>query len=87
MQESIEKLSEGLGNIDTATNAADTRRVEAIAAVRDIADIISANSDNAQTVLDVATQLKMNIDNLDRTAKRLGDSMDEMKSEVSVFKL
>lgn len=87
MQASIETLIAGMGNIDVATLAADTRRAEAVAAVRNIAGIISENANNAQTVMDVATQLKLNIDNLNRTARRLGESMDEMKSEVSVFKI
>jgi len=87
MQSSIETLINGLGSIDSATVAADARRAEAVTAVRNIADIIKDNSNNIQVVMDVAVQLKQNIDNLNRTAKRLDESMDEMKSEVAVFKI
>lgn len=87
MQESIETLIGGLGSIDSATLAADARRAEAVNAVRNIADIIKDNANNIQVVMDVAVQLKQNIDNLNRTAKRLDESMDEMKSEVAVFKI
>lgn len=87
MQSSITTLSDRIGSIDTATLAADTRRVETVAAVRNIASIINENAENTQTVMDVAQQLKQNIDNLNNTALRLGKSMDEMKSEVAVFKI
>lgn len=87
MKNSIDTLIESIGNIDQATIAADTRRGETVNAVRDIAVIISENALNTQTVMEVADQLKANIDQLNNTARILGESMDEMKTEVSAFKI
>ncbi len=86
-EECIANLYVCLDEINEATGKADSMRKEAVSAVRDISDIINENAGNAQTVMGVANQLKENIDNLDRTATELGESMGELKTEISVFKI
>ncbi len=87
MQDSMEKLTIELGNIVSATGAADARRAETVNAVRDIAGIIEDSAENAKAVMEVLEQLKANVEHLDHTAGALGESMDELKTEVAVFKI
>ena len=83
----MEKLTTELGNIVSATGAADARRAETVNAVRDIAGIIEDSVENAKAVMEVLEQLKANVEHLDHTAGALGESMDELKTEVAVFKI
>ncbi|MBR4777943.1 MAG: methyl-accepting chemotaxis protein [Lachnospiraceae bacterium] len=87
MKQSMDSLNEELGNIDTATEAADLRREEAVGAVGDISDIISRSTSNTENVKQILDRLKKDIDNLDKTAARLGESMDGLKNEVRVFRI
>ncbi len=87
MQAHMEELIGGLEEIRVATESADERRVEAVDAVRNISRIIEETAENTQTVIDVSEKLKNNVDNLDKTAGELGDSMSGLKSEVEVFKI
>ncbi len=87
MKQSMDNLNEELLNIDQATEAADSRRVEAVGAVGDISEIIGKSIENAENVMVVLQQLKKDIRNLDVTAAMLGKSMDELKSEVNVFRI
>ena len=87
MASSIDRLSQKVGDINNTIISVDSRRQEAVDAVRNISDIIDRNGDNVQTVINAAEELKANVDNLDVTADRLGDSMSELKGEVSGFKI
>jgi chorismate mutase len=87
MKQSMDNLNAELLNIDQATEAADSRREEAVGAVGDISEIIGKSIENAENVKVVLQQLKKDIRNLDVTAAMLGKSMDELKSDVSVFRI
>lgn len=87
MASSIDRLSQKVSDINNTITSVDSRRQEAVDAVRNISDIIDRNGDNVQTVINAAEELKANVDNLDVTADRLGDSMSELKGEVSGFKI
>lgn len=87
MKASMDSLTEGLVDIDKAALAADQRRVEAVSAVDDISVIINDSAANANTVMEAINTLKKNVDNLDKTAAKLGENMDELKSEVRVFQI
>lgn len=87
MGESIQLLNTELKNIDAATGAADESRIETVTAVRDISDIIYESAENAEKVMNILGDLKKHVGNLDQTATSLGESMDELKTEVAVFKL
>jgi len=87
MKASMDSLTEELMNIDKAASEADQRRVEAVSAVDDISVIINDSAANANTVMEAINMLKKNVDNLDKTAAKLGENMDELKSEVRVFQI
>ena len=42
---------------------------------------------SAETVNDVAIKLLQNVENLNSTAGVLNENMDDLKSEISVFKI
>ena len=87
MKQSMDNLNAELYNIDQATAAADSRREEAVGAVGDISEIIGKSIENAENVKVVLQRLQKDIRNLDITAAKLGESMDELKSEVSAFRI
>ena len=87
MKASMDSLIAELENIDIATEAANARKDEAVNAVGDISEIINESVANAESVKNILRQLKVNIDNLDKTASKLGVSMDELKTEVDVFRI
>ena len=87
MKASMESLNSELLNIDSATAAADARRSEAVNAVGDISEIINASAANVDTVMKTLSRLKTNVKYLDNTAAKLGENMDELKSEVEVFRI
>ena len=87
MQKCMDELTKGLMDITDATRAADARRGEAVDAVRNISDIIGETAENAATVLNASDQLKNNVDELNKTALQLSESMDGLKNEVEVFKI
>ena len=87
MKASMDCLTEELMNIDKAASEADQRRVEAVSAVDDISVIINDSASNANTVIEALNVLKKNVDNLDKTAAKLGENMDELKNEVRVFQI
>ena len=87
MRDSMSELASELQSIDRAAVSADERRMETVAAVRNISDIIHDSAQNAEEVIGVLASLKEHVENLDGTADRLGESMDGLKKEVSVFKI
>ena len=87
MQESIAALTRELETITSSADEAEERRKEAVTAVRSISDIISDSGENAEMVKGVLASLQGQMENLDETARKLGKSMDELKMEVSAFKI
>jgi methyl-accepting chemotaxis protein len=85
MQGSMDQLTKELEKITQTTNEADAKRLEAVESVRSISDIIGEAGENAETVQDVLTQLQEEIIHLGVTARELGSSMDELKTEVAAF--
>lgn len=85
MQGSMDQLTKELEKITQTTNEADAKRLEAVDSVRSISDIIGEAGENAETVQDVLTQLQEEIIHLGVTARELGSSMDELKTEVAAF--
>ena len=87
MRESIAALTRELGTITVSADEAEERRKEAVTAVRSISDIISDSGENAEMVKEVLASLQGQMENLDEMARKLGKSMDELKMEVSAFKI
>lgn len=80
------KLVDGLKNIVESTQKADNERSDTLSAVKNISDIIEETASNAEVVREVAFKLLKNVENLNRTAVVLGENMNELKTEISVFK-
>ena len=84
MQNRMNSLIDGLKDIVNGIEKADKEREEAVNAVKNISDIIEETAGSAETVNDVAAKL---LQKLNSTAEALGDNMDGLKSEISVFKI
>lgn len=82
----MSRLVDGLQEIVESTQKADHERSDTLLAVRNISDIIEETASSAEVVRDVVGKLLEKVENLNRTAGVLGENMDELKSEISVFK-
>ena len=87
MRKQMSTLAEGLEEIVTSMEKADAERNDAVQGVQNISDIIGETADRAEKAKDIAGRLLANVENLNKTADMLGDNMQELKSEISVFKI
>lgn len=87
MHEQMDRLVQGLKEIVTGIERADGERSDAMQAVLNISDIIEDTVKRAETVSTIADNLLINVRNLNVTADALGENMEELKSEISVFKI
>lgn len=87
MRKQMSTLAEGLEEIVTSMEKADAERNDAVQGVQNISDIIGETADRAEKVKDIAGRLLANVENLNKTADMLGENMQELKSEISVFKI
>ena len=87
MQERMGQLIEGLKDIVVSTEKADGERSAAVAAVKNISDIIEETAGSAGTVNDVANKLLNHVEKLSTTASVLDENMEGLKNEISVFKI
>jgi len=87
MQERMGQLIEGLKDIVVSTEKADGERSAAVAAVKNISDIIEETAGSAETVNDVANKLLNHVERLSTTASVLDENMEGLKNEISVFKI
>ena len=87
MQERMGQLIEGLKDIGVSTEKADGERSAAVAAVKNISDIIEETAGSAETVNDVANKLLNHVEKLSTTASVLDENMEGLKNEISVFKI
>ena len=87
MQERMVQLIEGLKDIVVSTEKADGERSAAVAAVKNISDIIEETAGSAETVNDVANKLLNHVEKLSTTASVLDENMEGLKNEISVFKI
>ena len=87
MQERMGQLIEGLKDIVVSTEKADGERSAAVAAVKNISDIIEETAGSAETVNDVANKLMNHVEKLSTTASVLDENMEGLKNEISVFKI
>ena len=86
IKERMDKLVDGLNAITTSTEKADAERVGTVTAIRQISGSIEETADSAMTVRDAVEKLMEKVAELNQTADSLGENMDELKSEISVFK-
>lgn len=87
MQKQMGTLIEGLKEIVDSTEKADHERKYTVDAVRNISDIIEETANSAEVVRDVLNRLMESVQNLNQTADSLGQNMEELKTEISVFKI
>ncbi len=87
MRKQMNMLAGGLEEIVTSMEKADAERSDTVQGVQNISNIIEETADRAEKVKDIAGRLLANVENLNRTADMLGDNMQELKSEISVFKI
>ncbi len=87
MQNATAALVEGLQEIVVNTEKADNERSYTVEAVRSISDIIAQTAASAEVVREVADRLMDSVQNLNLTADSLGENMDDLKVEISVFKI
>ena len=86
MNQCMQKLFEALKEIVSSTEQADKEREDTLAAVKNISDIIAETAEGTKLVQSVAAKLQENVDTMNQTAQSLGDNMNDLKSEISVFK-
>lgn len=86
MNQCMKTLFEGLKEIVASTGQADREREDAVSAVKNISIIIEETAERAKIVQDMASKLKENVANMNHTAESLGANMNELKSEIAVFK-
>ncbi len=86
MNDSMKSLVEGLKEIVVSTNRADKERSETLAAVKNISEIIDETANSAEVVQQTTLRMQKNVEDLNRTAEALGDNMNGLKAEISVFK-
>lgn len=83
MTELISKLRE----IMNRTEQADAERGETVEAVKRISAIIEQTAESAEEVSDVIEQLSGSVKTLGDVSGILEDNMDDLKTEISVFKI
>ena len=86
MNQCMQKLFDALKEIVSSTEQADKEREDTLAAVKNISDIIAETAEGTKLVQSVAAKLQENVDTMNQTAQTLGDNMNDLKSEISVFK-
>ncbi len=87
MQERMSLLIDGLRSIVECTEKADNERFATVQAVKNISDIIEETAGSTETVKEVAERLLDSVNNLNRTSDSLGNNMEGLKSEITVFKI
>ncbi len=86
MRDRMRELVNGLKEIVASTEQADKERAETLDAVQNISQIIAETAENAEIVNQTSEKLMENVDNLSRTADALGVNMNELKTEIAIFK-
>ncbi|MDE5950373.1 MAG: methyl-accepting chemotaxis protein, partial [Acetatifactor sp.] len=86
MRDRMQELVTGLQDIVASTEQADKERAETLRAVQNISQIIAETAGNAEIVSQTSEKLMENVDNLSRTADALGSNMNELKTEIAMFK-
>lgn len=87
MREQMNSLAAGLKDIVSSMDKADIERRDTVQGVQNISNIIEETANSAEKVKDIAGMLLANVENLNKTADLLGENMQGLKSEISVFKI
>ena len=87
MREQMSALAAGLKEIVASMEKADAERSDTVQGVQNISNIIEETANSAEKVRDIAGKLLNHVENLNETADLLGENMQGLKSEISVFKI
>lgn len=87
MREQMGALAAGLKGIVANMEKADAERSDTVQGVQNISNIIEETANSAEKVRDIAGRLLNHVENLNETADLLGENMQGLKSEISVFKI
>lgn len=87
MEVRMKKLVEGLNAIVESAERADEEKSYTVAAISQISISIEETTDSVITVRDSVEKLMENVEGLTETADSLGKNMQELKTEISVFKI
>lgn len=87
MQLRMKQLVEGLNAIVASTERADQEKSHTVTAISQISTSIEETANSVITVRDSVEKLMENVEGLAETADSLGKNMQELKSEISVFKI
>ena len=87
MREQMSALATGLREIVASMEKADAERSDTVQGVQNISNIIEETANSAEKVRDIAGRLLTHVENLNETADLLGENMQGLKSEISVFKI
>ncbi len=87
MREQMNALAAGLKGIVASMEKADAERSDTVQGVQNISNIIEETANSAEKVRDIAGRLLNHVENLNATADLLGENMQGLKSEISVFKI
>jgi methyl-accepting chemotaxis protein len=86
MDAQVKGLLQGLKEISFKMEKTDQVRVDTLRAVKKISAIIEETAGNTEVVQGVAEKLTTHVGQMSDTAKVLGENMEELKQEISVFK-
>lgn len=87
MQQRMGMLIDGLREIAENTERADNERSSTVEAVQNISDIIEETAQSAEVVREIIDKLMESVQDLNSTADGLGENMEGLISEISVFKI
>ena len=87
MQQRMGMLIDGLREIAEKTERADKERSSTVEAVKNISDIIEETAQSAEVVREIIDKLMESVQDLNSTADGLGENMEGLISEISVFKI
>ncbi len=86
MNSQMTNLVQGLKDIVSSTEKADTEREDTLNSVKNISGIIEENAENVRAVNGVTEKLQKNVENLNQISEILSQNMEDLKGEISVFK-
>lgn len=87
MEERMKQLVTGLEAIINSTEKADEEKNYTVSAIRQISNSIEEATTSAMSVRDSVDKLMENVEGLTKTADSLDKNMQELKTEISVFKI
>ncbi len=87
MSQQMANLLENLKEVMEHTERTDAERERTVQAVENISGIIGETAENTESVADSISRLMSSVQNLNDVSKALDENMNELKTEISSFKV